>query len=320
MNINKLKFVGRYIVKNDYYYIFNGGSGFSFKMKGKGFKVSFNSSPKQGYYYIIIDRDYDNKVKVSTSESGYYHFRSKGIHFVDIVKANEFSDNVFELKEFEVDGELLDNDHVYDYKVKVYGDSTIAGFGILGHNEVASVHTSDSVEDFCYQALYELNMDMDIMSASGFGLTFSAYTCPKNVGVIDYIDKVAVGSHVSWNNNQKADLLIISLGCNDNSYIQENISRKDELVKKFINEYQKLIDTEIKLNKDLKILMVYGTLKEETAYYLYEETYNKLKPLYKNLYIHKFDGDNTAISNHAFVTAHKRMAKELKEVVKSILK
>ena len=163
-------------------------------------------------------------------------------------------------------------------------------------------------------------MDMDIMSASGFGLTFSAYTCPKNVGVIDYIDRVAVGSHVSWNNNQKADLLIISLGCNDNSYIQENISRKDELVKKFVNEYQKLIDTELKLNNDLKILMMYGTLKEETAYYLYEETYNKLKPLYKNLYIHKFDGDNTAISNHAFVTAHKRMAKELKEVVKSILK
>ena len=65
MNVDKLKFVGRYIVKNDRYYIFNGGSGFSFKMKGKGFKVSFNSTSNDGYYYIIVDRDYDNKVKIS---------------------------------------------------------------------------------------------------------------------------------------------------------------------------------------------------------------------------------------------------------------
>ena len=299
-----IKIQGRYLLDN-YYYLFNGGSSFSLKAKASSVTVNIKSTPKDGYFYIIVDRDYllDNKE-----------------HYIDIVKANEANDNTFELVDLSVDGTVLPYDYQYDKKVKVYGDSTIAGFGILGHNEAASVHTSDSVEDFCYQALYELNMDMDIMSASGFGLTFSAYTCPKNVGVIDYIDKVAVGSHVSWNNNQKADLLIISLGCNDNSYIQENLSKKDELVKKFINEYQKLIDTEIKLNKDLKILMVYGTLKEETAYYLYEETYNKLKPLYKNLYIHKFDGDNTAISNHAFVTAHKRMAEELKTVIKSIIK
>ena len=314
-----IKIQGRYLLDN-HYYIFNGGSAFSLKVKANSVTINIKSTPRDGYFYIIVDRDYLNKKKIFTSECPYKFSLDNKEHYIDIVKANEANDNTFELVDLSVDGTVLPYDYQYDKKVKVYGDSTIAGFGILGHNEAASVHTSDSVEDFCYQALYELNMDMDIMSASGFGLTFSAYTCPKNVGVIDYIDKVAVGSHLSWNNNQKADLLIISLGCNDNSYIQENISRKDELVKKFINEHQKLIDTELKLNKDLKILMVYGTLKEEIAYYLYEETYNKLKPLYKNLYIHKFDGDNTAISNHAFVTAHKRMAKELKEVIKSIIK
>ena len=315
-----IKIQGRYLLDN-HYYLFNGGSAFSLKVKASNMTVNIKSTPKDGYFYIIVDRDYLNKKKVFTSECPFkFPLKDNKEHYIDIVKANEANDNTFELVDLSVDGTVLPYDYQYDKKVKVYGDSTIAGFGILGHNEVASVHTSDSVEDFCYQALYELNMDMDIMSASGFGLTFSAYTCPKNAGVIDYIDKVAVGSRISWNNNQKADLLIISLGCNDNSYIQENLSKKDELVKKFINEYQKLIDTELKLNNDLKILMVYGTLKEETAYYLYEETYNKLKPLYKNLYIHKFDGDNTAISNHAFVTAHKRMAEELKTVIKSIIK
>ena len=64
--------------------------------------------------------------------------------------------------------------------------------------------------------------------------------------------------------------------------------------------------------------MVYGTLKEETAYYLNEEVYKELKPLYKNLYIHKFNGDNTAISHHAYVDQHDLMAEELKQVIKSI--
>ena len=237
-----IKIQGRYLLDN-HYYLFNGGSSFSLKAKASSVTVDIKSTPKDGYFYIIVDRDYLNKKKVFTSECPYkYPLKDNKEHYIDIVKANEANDNTFELVDLSVDGTVLPYDYQYDKKVKVYGDSTIAGFGILGHNEVASVHTSDSVEDFCYQALYELNMDMDIMSASGFGLTFSAYTCPKNVGVIDYIDKVAVGSRISWNNNQKADLLIISLGCNDNSYIQENFSNKEELVKKFINEYRSRMD------------------------------------------------------------------------------
>ena len=318
MNYQKLKIVGRYIIKNNHYYFFNGGSGFSFKMKGKGFKVSFNSSSKDGYYYIIIDRDYDNKSKVSVLDNSGYHFKDNETHLVDIVKANETSDNVFELKDLEIDGELLDNDHQYGYKVKVYGDSTVAGFGILSHDGEASIHNCDSVRDFCYHALYELNADMDMMSASGWGLVFSAYTCPKNIGLIDYVDKVGVYQQNKWD-DKACDLLIISLGTNDNSYIQENIHQKDQLVDSFIAKYKDLISMHVKENKNLKILMIYGTLKEEGVYYLIEKTYASLKPLFPNLFIHKFNGDNTAISNHAYVKAHDLMAVELKNVIKEIM-
>ena len=318
MNNKKLKLVGRYIVKNGHYYIFNGGSGFSFKMKGKSFKASFNSSPKEGYYYIIVDRDYDGKVKISTSDSGFYRFNNEGTHYVDIVKANETSDNVFELKDLEIDGELLDYDHQYDYRVKVYGDSTIAGYGILSHNDEPSIHNCDAVRDFCYHALYGLNADIDILSASGWGLVFSAYTCPKNVGIIDYVDRVGVYQQNKWD-DKACDLLIISLGTNDNSYIQENINQKDQLVDTFIAKYKALIDMHVEENKDLKILMVYGTLKEEDVYYLIEKTYAFLKPLFPNLFIHKFNGDNTAISHHAYVKVHDIMSEELKKVIKEIM-
>jgi len=315
-----MKINGRYILKNNHYIFYNGGSGFSFKMKGNGFVISFKAKPQNGYYYIIIDRDYINKTKVYTDKPYRYSFKDNESHLVDIVKANEATANNFELEQFDVDGELLEYDHIYDKSVRVFGDSTIAGFGILEKSGEATVHNCDSVRDFCYHALYELNMKMDIVSASGYGLVFSAYTCPKNIGIYDYFDKVAVNSQVAWNDQNKYDILIVSLGCNDNSYIQEQPSLREQNIKKFIEKYQGLIDEQIKLNPDLKILMIYGTLKEESAYYLYEETYQKLKPLYKNLYIHKFDGDNSAISNHAFVAAHDKMAEELKSVIKTILK
>ena len=319
--MDNLKLIGRYSVINNNYIFYNGGSGFSFKMKGKALSLLFKSTPVDGYFYIIIDRDYGNKNKVITSDKPCrFLFEDNQEHLVDIVKANEANDNSFELLSFDVEGELLPYDHQYEKRVKVYGDSTIAGFGILAKTGEASIHNCDSVQDFCYHGLYELNMEMNIFSASGFGLVFSAYTCPKNIGIIDFIDKTSVYSKVNFQDDSKYDLLIISLGCNDNSYIDEQPSNRKENIQRFKEKYKTLIDYELAKNEDLKILMVYGTLNEKNAYYLCEETYEYLKPMYKNLYIHKFNGDSSAISNHAYVTAHNEMAEELKNVIKSILK
>jgi len=320
MNFDKIKLNGRYIFKDNHYFFFNGGSGFSFKMSGNSFSFLFDSTSSYAYIYIIIDRDYSHKIKIKMSHQEYkYEFKDTRTHYIDIVKANESNDNVIKLLGFKVNGELLDYDFNYSKRIKVYGDSSIAGFGILEHNGVGSIDNSDSVKDFCYKALYENNVDMNMLAASGWGLRFSIYTCPNNVGIIDYIDKVAVNKKDDWNDHSKYNLLIISLGTNDNAYIEAYPSKKEENIEEFIKAYQKLIDFEVRKNKDIKILMVYGTLKEENVYYLIEETYKCLKPLYKNLYIHKFNGDNSAISNHAYVDAHDSMAEQLKSVIKEIL-
>lgn len=319
MNLKNIKLNGRYYIDGDNLYFYNGGSGFSFKIKGNSFTVSINSMPIQGYFYIILDHDYSKKIKINTKKKNYkYVFKDKNPHLVDIVKANEANDNTFKVDKFEYDGELLAFDESYRGLVKVYGDSTIAGFGILEKIGIASVHNSDSVRDFCYHALYDLNFEMDIFTASGYGLAFSAYTTPKTKGIYNYLDRVAVNQNIKWDDGDLPDLLIISLGCNDNSYIQE-ATDKENRINEFKTKYRKLIDSQIKKNTRLPILMIYGTLNEESAYYLYEETYNYLKAFYKNLYIHKFKGDSSAISNHAYVDAHDRMAEELKRVIKEIL-
>ena len=321
INLANIHINGRYLFKDNLLYLYNGGSTLSFKMNGDSFSVYLKHIPSPGYFYLIIDRDYSNKIKI-LNESGFYQyfFKEKSTHYIDIIKANEANDNALVIKDIVVNGELCKYDHVFYKKVKVYGDSTVAGFGILSHNEDSSIHNCDSVKDFVFKALYELDMETDIFSASGWGLTFSSYTNPKNIGIIDFINKVKINSDADNKDVLKEDILIVSLGCNDNSYISENDSLRETRINYFIKQYQALIDYELRNNKDLKVLMIYGTLKEENAYYLYEETYDYLKPLYKNLYIHKFNGDNTAISNHAYVTAHERMSEELKAVIKEILK
>ncbi len=315
-----IKPIGRYTFRNNHYYFYNGGSGFSFKMNGKSVALDLEFLPKEGYFYIIIDRDYNNKIKVLFSKGIYtYNFDRGGVHYIDVVKANESNDNTFLLKGLEVEGELLDYDHQYNGRVKVYGDSTVAGFGILSHDGEASIHNSDSVRDFCFHALYELNMDMNIFSASGFGLVFSIYTNPNDIGIINFIDKVGVFKDEEWKDEDKYDFLIISLGTNDNSYIQKDGYVDQKRVDEFKEKYKLLIDSEINKNKDIKILMVYGTLKEEQVYYLYKETYEYLAPLYKNLFIHKFNGDSSAISNHAYVDSHDEMSKELIELINNLI-
>ncbi len=321
MDFKDIKINGRYQIKDNELYLFNSGSGISFKMKGTSFTVTLNSEIGACYYYLIIDRDYENKTKIFVPDHAkhQYLFNDDKEHFIDIVKANEAKDCTLIIKDLIIDGVLLAYDHKYVKKAIIYGDSTIAGYGILSHEE-ASIHTSDGAKDFLYHALYELNYEIDILCASGYGLSFSAYTNPKTIGIYDYKDKVAINSDISWETQNKYDILIISLGCNDASYISEQPNRVKELTKMFIEKYKSLIDSEIKRNKGIKILMVYGTLKEKQAYDLIEETYSVLKPLYKNLYIHKFNGDNSGATNHAFITAHDEMAKELKNLLKAILK
>ena len=316
--MEQFKTFGRYTFDGSKYTFYNGGSGLSFCVSAKSVRVSVTPKPKNSYYYVIIDKKYDNKMKFNGKNPvfsiGFNDFEQ---HYIDIIKANESNDSQLEISGIQIDGGLLNYDFDHKYKVKAYGDSTVAGYGILAHKGVPNRDTCDSVSDFFFKALYQLGYDFDIFSASGWGLVFSDYTEPKTVGIIDYKDKLCVHSDVEFKDKNKADLLIISLGTNDYSYIKLEDSKNRE--ERFKQAYKQLIDDELKNNKDMKILMVYGTLKEENVYPLIESTYEYLKPLYPNLYIHKFDGDNSGQENHAYVLKHNKMAIELKKVIKEIM-
>lgn len=312
---------GRYKKDKENIFFFNTGSGVSLCFQGKSFTFNLGSINKPCFVYIIKDFDFSQKEKflVDKNESIKITFHDDKAHYIDLVKANEAIDNTLVLKSIEINGKILKYAEKPNKYVKVYGDSSVAGYGILKHSGIPDYDTSDGVEDFCFRALYNLHFNYDIFCASGWGVTFSPYTNPMTVGIEKYRDRLCVKNEEKWV-NQKADLLLFSLGTNDFSYINQNLSRKDELERKFIDSYCEFVKKERELNPNAPVLMVYGSLKEECVYPLIEKTYIELSKVFDNLYIVKLPGNCDGIDYHCHVSHHKEMAEVLAEKIVSIIK
>ena len=311
---------GRYKTINGFLQFFNVGSGVSLCVQGKSITFDIKSIVQSCFVYIIKDFDYNQKVKFFIDEDIdlTIPLEDDRPHYIDLVKADEATANSLVIRDIKIDGKILKYAEKPNKFVKVYGDSTIAGYGILAHDGEAGVDTNDGVEDFCFRALFDLKYDFDLFAASGWGLTFSAYTNPKEIGIEKYRENLCVNSNEKWT-SRKPDLLIISLGTNDFAYIEQNPQNKDELIRKFIDSYDKLIEKERENFANLPVLMVYGTLKEESVYPLIEKTYEELSKKLNNIYIVKLPGDNSGISNHSYVSFHKKMSEVLKEKILSII-
>ena len=311
---------GRYTLEKEGTKFYNTGSGFSFYVNGEKTSLTIISEKGPGYVYLIRDFDYDKKEKIliENKEEVNIFFNDNKPHFVDVVKANEPADNYMIFGPVSTSGELLEIDEKNKKFVKVYGDSSIAGYGILAHDGDPNYLTNDGVENFCFRALYSLGLDYDIFAASGWGITFSAWTDPKTVGIEKFRDKICINSDVSWD-GKTPDLLIISLGTNDFSYIFENKEKTQELTEKFIKSYEKLVKKEREKKPEIPVLMVYGSLSEEWVYSLIEKTYEYLIEKCQNIYIIKLPGDNSAIANHSYITYHQKMADILQEKIVEIL-
>lgn len=311
---------GRYKVVNGFLQFFNVGSGVSLCVQGSSITFDIKPITKSCFVYIIKDFDLNQKVKYFIDEDIdlTIPLGDDKPHYIDLVKANESLDNSLVIRDIKIDGKVLNYKEKPKKFVKVYGDSSVAGYGILAHTGNPDVDTNDGVEDFCFRTLYNLKFNFDLFAASGWGLTFSPYTEPKEIGIEKYIDNLCVKSNEKWV-GEKPDMLLLSLGTNDFAYIYENQDKKDGLEAHFIDSYRKLLEKETKNNPDLPILMVYGTLLEDAVYPLIEKTYNKLSKEFKNLYLVKLPGDNTGIACHCHVSRHKEIAEVLTKTIQSIL-
>lgn len=320
--LSKLILNGRCLIKDQSIYLFNTGSYVRLYFKGKKLTYFLSAKNNENYIYIIIDKKYSHKTKyfVGSKQEISIDFEDKKEHVVDFIKSSEATNGYLKLTDISFDGEIDYPLESSDINIRVYGDSTVAGYGILGKmGEEPSIKMCDGVEDFCFRALYKLDAHFDIFCASGWGSLFSKWTNPKTIGISHRIKYFSPVDLIKIKSEEKYNLLVISLGTNDVSYINENLKNKEKLIGKFSSSLEKIILFERKKNKNLPVLFVYGTLNEEDCFEIVEKGFEMIKNKYINIYIHKFLGDSSAIEHHAFVSYHDKMSEEFLSQIKTIL-
>ena len=345
VNSQYVKLIGRtyYDDELDAVMMPHSASGFTIKFKGSSLTadlVATNSDieTKKPYIAIIIDGDYSNPVVKSLDSNEIKDLvlvsnLSNTEHEVTVIKRNEAIESFFGLKKISTDGKLLEKVEKERY-IEVLGDSTIAGYG----NEVANgvVKTSGNtniMKTFTYLAALNFDADYSIMCASGWGLIGSKWTNPQTMNLFEVYKRYYGTLNVSNNKHiyseeyfdfetaRKADVVVLSVGANDLTYISEgfNISttegnkRREEFTKKYI-ELLNFINE--KYGEEVDIFMV--SWSETGMDSTIKKVLTEATKTMDNVYMVTVKGDRKAASSHPSIASHTQCAQILIDEIRKV--
>ncbi|MBO4668186.1 MAG: hypothetical protein J5666_08715 [Bacilli bacterium] len=326
IDLNNIYMHGRYILDSSLH-IYNTGSGIEFNVCANFLSIKMKAISNQqdkAWMRVIIDNDYDNALELkfsSLEEFVLLDSKKEEVHNFKVLKVSEAIESYVDITNIELKGHYLDKP-VYDKTFLVYGDSTVSAYGNLGKLEdEKTLFDTDGLLGYCYLTCKEFKASMNSVNGSGWGVSFSPWTTPKRRPLLKLYDKVAPLSSLSYDmKNINPTLAIISLGTNDSYYIIEGEENKtkNDLIKEFKNDYQKLLANIKKDFNDIPIIMVYGVMKERHNYQVMQEIYEENCDKY-NLYQACIEGDGLGVSSHPTYLSHKKISEELIKLIKEIL-
>lgn len=326
MNLNSFYIHGR-VINDDVLHIYNTASGIEFNACAYFIKVIMKTIPKQkdeAWMKVIIDNDYDHPVdlKVSKEEKEFvlYSSSSKEQHNIKLLKASEAIESYVDIIDININGDYLDKPK-YDKTFLVFGDSTVSGYGNLGHlTDEKTLFDTDGLLGYAFLTAKEFNASMSSVNGSGWGLCFSPWTTPKRRPLLALYDKVAPLSTLPYDiKTIKPTLALISLGTNDSYYIIEGEENKtkEDLEKEFKKDYKVLLELIKRDYGNIPVIMVYGVMRERHNYQLMHEVFLENKDSF-NLYEACFEGDGMGVSGHPTYISHKEISLKLIELIKVI--
>lgn len=310
------------------YYLFNNIAGFIVKVKSTNFKVilkptRYGDERTTSFIQIVVDHDFKNIYKFEINKD-LYEINvplDNNVHYIELYKQTEAIRSHIAVTEIEADN-FLNMDYKYDHVIEVIGDSTTAGYGNLGKNpEPYSTANSDGLQDFAFLAGKRFNAEVNFLTASGWGVYASIWTDPKQINVCQYKDKVCVLSDIDYDyKNTNPELIVMSLGTNDGTYLREDPNLTMVRTKEFIMHYTGLILYKLNQYPNAKIVMIYGTINEVEMYENVEKVYENVKKYTSNVYLLRCHGDNGGANGHPSMEAHYNVAKELEDWIKDVMK
>lgn len=286
-----VKVIGRTIMLNNCRLLCASGSGVEFTYNGTKLEVTFlgdSSTYDDGtvkwrdisrvQVYVddrvmldtTIKKDKETYVVYGEDESA-----EPARHIVKILKLSEPRMSSVGLGEIKI---LSDEGPVptpYKEKfVEFVGDSITCGYGVDTKDELCpfSTGTENATKAFAYLSAKELDVDYSLVSYSGHGL-ISGYTpdpnVPKKEELMQPYYGITAYSYNSFNNTnpkdtewdfkRKPDVIVINLGTNDFSYVQNDASKTAEFEVCYVDFLKQVR----KLNPDSHIICALGIMGDE---------------------------------------------------------
>lgn len=235
-----LKFHGRYYQSNYGYAMNYSASGVEILFYGTKLGVSMVIAG-EGIFNVYLDNKFIERKKITTTifNQDLVSDLEIGIHKLQLVKCNEYSQGRAYLKKVKTDGSIIKYQKENKLKIEVYGDSISCGFGILGNFE----DSWDATKTYAYKFAEEYDADINFITYSGWGAYLSPYVSPKTDGAVTRLFAITdLNNNKKWDHSKfMADVVIVNLGTNDGWGIENanELKNFNETYKNFILEIDK---------------------------------------------------------------------------------
>lgn len=208
------------------------------------------------YARIFVDDDEDGTfTKLETNESfPLVSGLNKGLHTVRVVKSSEFTDGAIIVKDIAAE-QFLTAPYKSDYKIEFIGDSITAGYGTLGNSkDKRSPANSDVTKSYSYLTVQALGVDYSIVAKSGICVKMYQWGGDNNMLQM-YPQVTPLGTEL-YDFSDDVDMVVLNLGTNDNSYINDHASYAAE----FPNDYKEMLSLIREKRPNAQIVCAFGNM------------------------------------------------------------
>ncbi|HHU23875.1 MAG: hypothetical protein PHG08_02285 [Bacilli bacterium] len=330
INGTYVKWMGRtlYNEQKEENLIFHSASGFEVFFKGTSVTAEISATKTDSvghrpYIVVVVDDNYEEPLTICLTEPINNLILAENLadteHKLSVYKRTESIDSHIGLKRLETNGKFIPRVEYKERKIEVIAASSSTGYGNLS-NEPKSTANSDALKAFAFISAQALNAEINIFSASGWGLKFSRWTSPNTLSVAQAYRKVDFFSNVDWDHSTFVpDVVVVNLGTNDWSYI--NIAstevEKSALMDEFMNSYVEFVQYLRTLYPNAYILILYGLMNETSIYQATEEIFDNLKTDVK-IDILKVNGDGKGSNSHPSAVSHAAIADAVTEKIRQM--
>ncbi|MBQ8821782.1 MAG: lipase [Lachnospiraceae bacterium] len=284
-----------------------------------GIRVTTDLVRQKEKVYEIIKGDVVRKVKVR------------------VIKLSEAPMSTIAIAPIETEGVITPTEKSV-HRFEFIGDSITCGYGVddLDLRNTFSTATEDVTQGYAYLTAGELGADANIISCSGYGV-LSGYTdnpAVQNTSELlpPYYEKLGFSrdffagdispQDVDWDfRSYQPELIVLNLGTNDNSFCQEEQSRWEEFMGRYV-EFLKVIRRN---NPSAQLLCVYGVMEDRIAPSVEKavESYQKQTGDEKITFlpIQPDDGSRGyAVDYHPAPATHREASQIVVEKIKKLIK